>query len=324
MCIDDEGRPAMRRATSRRNRRTAAGAAAATAAVVAALVSSCSGTDVTTSGGPGTSGSAAPGTTIAFTDRQVDVDGHKINLSCQGSGPRTVVFLSDVGQTATVGWDQSGVPASVADQAVACTYDRPGIGKSEAGPEPRSVENQVKDLDGLLRASGLPTPVVLAAQGYGTFIARQFAKDHRDAVAGMVLVDPPLWTYQVKLPPGASPGVRAEYGALVKLDQDLGSYGAGALPPPPAPTVVLGVDGSKPDFPTDALAGTSLDGAQPITTLQPLPDAKSRTDDQRQLAQKSPFGSYKQLDGAGAYAQYWVPDAVTSTIVSVLHAKAGR
>jgi pimeloyl-ACP methyl ester carboxylesterase len=166
--------------------------------------------------------------------------------------------------------------------------------------------------------------VVLVAQGYGTFIARQYAKDHRDNVGGMVLIDPPLWMYAVQPPTSASKGVIDEYASLLDVDHNLGSYGAGALPPPPVPTVVIGVDGTKTDLPPAPVAGASLDGVQSTTTLQPLPDPTKRNDDQRQLAQKSPFGRYQQLDSAGADAQYWSPDDVAATIMSVVNTKGTK
>jgi pimeloyl-ACP methyl ester carboxylesterase len=138
----------------------------------------------------------------------------------------------------------------------------------------------------------------------------------------LVLVDPPLWPFDVQVPPDASPGVRAEFESLFQVNLDLGAYGPAALPPPPAPTLVIGVDGTKPGLPPSAVPGTDLAGVIPTTTMQPLPPGAKQLEIQRQLSQKSPFGTFQLIDGAGAYAQYWAPDQVAKAIVTVLDARS--
>jgi pimeloyl-ACP methyl ester carboxylesterase len=287
---------------------------------ILALVGSCSTTVDTTATTATTTGAPV----VSFVDKLVDVSGHQAAVSCQGNGPRTVLFVGDIGQTGAMGWGQSGVPAAVSLEAVACTFDRPGLGKSQAGSQPRSIPNQVTDLDALISSAGLTTPLVLVSQGYGTLIARQFAQDHRKSVSGLVLIDPPLWPFDIQVPADATPGVRAEYESLFQVNLDLGAYGAGALPPPPAPTLVIGVDGNKPGLPPTVAAGADLHGVIPTTTMQPLPPTAKQVDSQRQLSQKSPFGSFQLIDAAGAYAQYWAPDQITAAITTILDAKPVR
>jgi pimeloyl-ACP methyl ester carboxylesterase len=287
--------------------------------VAALLLGACTGSDVTVDGPQaGTSGSTGTtrGTTAAPPDtavrkQSVDVEGHKVALSCTGDRPKTVLFVSDIGQTGADGWAKSKVPDALLEQATVCTYDRPGLGESEAATTERSIANHTKELGEIIKAADLKTPV-LVAQGFGTIIARQYAKDPR-ATAGLVLVDPPLWGLDLQLPANASAGVKAEYDYLPQLNTDLGMYGAGALPPPPAPSVVLGVDGSLPPLPDGTEAPFT-----PTTTTFPLPEPDKRHEDQKQLALKSPLGKYELVEGAGSYAQYWKPEAVVAAIKNVL------
>src|SRR5215210_7424921 len=61
----------------------------------------------------------------------VDVDGHRMHLSCRGEGRPTVVMDSGLG-----GWslDWSLVQPQVAGFTRVCTYDRAGMGWSDAVP----------------------------------------------------------------------------------------------------------------------------------------------------------------------------------------------
>ncbi|MBI2704927.1 MAG: alpha/beta hydrolase [Actinobacteria bacterium] len=281
---------------------------------VSVVLAACAGASSTTSPGTqpeSTARAAAVGGT-ALRQQLVDVEGRKVSISCQGDAPKTVLFVSDIGQDGAAGWGKSKVPDGLLDQASVCVYDRPGLGASEPATSERSITNQSQELSAVIKAANLPAPVYLVAQGYGTIIARKFASDPR-AVAGLVLVDPPLWGLDLQLPGSASDGVKAEYDYLPQLNKDLGLYGAGALPPPPAPTLVLGVDGTKPALPDSADPPFA-----PTTTTFPLPDPEKRRDDQKQLAQKSPFGRFEYLESAGSYAQYWDPEGTVAAIKKVL------
>lgn len=289
---------------------------------LAVLLASCAGGDggtgpAVSGGAAGTSGPASveAANALSFSEQKHEINGNEVSISCMGRGDKAVVLLGDIGQDGAQGWGNSEVPAGLAVKATVCIYDRPGLGASAAGTMPRSIENQASELGALITAAGLKAPVYLVAQGYGTLIARRLAKDNRTQVAGMVLVDPPMWGLDLKAADGASPGVLAEYAYLPQLNKDLALYGSGALPPGPIPIVVLGTDGSKDPLPD------SLDSSAPFTpttTTFPLPPIEKRHEDQRQLAQKSPFGKFEVVDGAGSYVQYWKPGAVVAAAEKVL------
>ena len=78
----------------------------------------------------------------------------------------------------------------VAAQARVFSYDRAGLGWSDATDKPRTLANVVDDLHRLLDAVALPQPYVLVGHSYGGLIVRQFANAYPDEVAGLVLVDP--------------------------------------------------------------------------------------------------------------------------------------
>lgn len=292
--------------------------------VIAALAVGCG--DKGAAGGSATTASPATSALPVWQTRSVDLGGASASVSCEGGGPapqKTVVFVSGLAEDGQTAWGRSKVPDGVAGDARVCIYDRPGLGASTPSTVPRSIDNQVADLQALVDKGAFPAPVLLVAQGYGSFIARQYAKQHLRDLAGMVLVDPPLEMLDPIAPPGATPGQQAEYAAIVDLNANLGAYGAGALPTPPAPTVILGYDAAPP-LPPDAPAGapttstttpTADGGAPPATTA---PDQRRAL--QQQLARKSPFGSFVFVPGSGTYIQYWKPQAVVDAIHTVLAA----
>ena len=69
--------------------------------------------------------------------QMVDVGGYRLHINCIGTGSPTVVI--DAGWGAwSLEW--SWVQGEVAKTTQVCTYDRAGMGYSEAGPLPRNAE----------------------------------------------------------------------------------------------------------------------------------------------------------------------------------------
>jgi len=113
--------------------------------------------------------------------------GRKLNLYCIGSGKQTVLFDSG-GSDWSVIWGL--VQPAVAEKARACTYDRAGLGYSDAGREPRSPIAIVEDMHALIRTAKLDTPLVLVGHSLGGFNVKLYSALYPENVAGMVLVDP--------------------------------------------------------------------------------------------------------------------------------------
>ncbi len=118
----------------------------------------------------------------------VDVGGHRLHLLSKGTDGPTVVIEQGAGGP-SLAWCQ--LQDEIAHFGCVCLYDRAGYQWSDAVSGPRSLDDRVKDLNTLLAKAHLPGPYVLVAHSYGGFLVRLFARDHRDLVAGLVLVDTP-------------------------------------------------------------------------------------------------------------------------------------
>jgi pimeloyl-ACP methyl ester carboxylesterase len=118
--------------------------------------------------------------------QMVDVGGYRLHIHCTGEGSPTVVIDSGWGDmSASWGW----VQPDVATTTRVCTYDRAGMGWSEASPEPRVAREYVKELHTLLANAHEPGPYVLVGHSMGGFTVLVYAQDYPAEVAGVVLVD---------------------------------------------------------------------------------------------------------------------------------------
>jgi pimeloyl-ACP methyl ester carboxylesterase len=127
-------------------------------------------------------------------------------LESSGSGSPTVVFVSGRSDRADI-WstlanpDQPGpaVLPGIATLTRVCAYDRPGtytvtgenVAASRSTPvaQPTNNTSGMMDLHAVLRAANVPGPYVLVAHSWGGQIARLYAANYPNEVAGLVLVD---------------------------------------------------------------------------------------------------------------------------------------
>jgi pimeloyl-ACP methyl ester carboxylesterase len=116
----------------------------------------------------------------------IDVGGHRLHLSCTGSGSPTVVLEPGAGgKSSDLRWI---APAAARDTRV-CVYDRAGRGWSEPADTPQDGAQIATDLHTLLQRGRVPEPYVLAGHSFGGLYTLTFAARYPDEVAGMVLVD---------------------------------------------------------------------------------------------------------------------------------------
>ncbi len=116
----------------------------------------------------------------------VDVGGYRLHIHCTGSGSPTVVIESGWGDfSASWGW----VQPEVAKTTRVCTYDRAGMGWSEASPQPRTAREFAQELHTLLAKANEPGPYVLVGHSLGGYTVRVYAHDYPDEVSGLVLID---------------------------------------------------------------------------------------------------------------------------------------
>lgn len=114
-------------------------------------------------------------------------DGRRMNVVCIGKGSPVVVFEYGLGGH-ILRWQKVQAPVSATTRA--CFYDRAGYGYSDPSPKPRTADNIVDDLHGLLLKAGVAEPVVLVGASLGGLYATLYADRYPSEVAGLVLVDP--------------------------------------------------------------------------------------------------------------------------------------
>jgi len=107
--------------------------------------------------------------------RLVNVDGHRLHAYCTGEGSPTVILEA--------GWSDCWlnwhlVQPEVAKFTRVCSYDRAGMGWSDAGPYPRTSGQIVREMHALLSNAGIPGPYVLVGHSFGGFNVRLFAQEH--------------------------------------------------------------------------------------------------------------------------------------------------
>lgn len=119
--------------------------------------------------------------------QMIDVGGHRLYISCVGTGSPTVVIGAGWGDSSEA-WS-SVVQPGVASTTRVCTYDRAGMGHSDPGPLPRSAERLADELHTLLLRAQVPGPYVLVGHSMGGLPVRVFADQYPADVVGMVLID---------------------------------------------------------------------------------------------------------------------------------------
>ena len=116
----------------------------------------------------------------------VDIDGSRLHMHVVGTGSPTVVFEAGLGaMSAGWGWIQP----EIGKLTRTVSYDRAGLGWSDASPSHPSALLTSLRLHKLLQATGIPGPYVLVGHSMGGLLVRVFANLYSDEVAGMVLVD---------------------------------------------------------------------------------------------------------------------------------------
>ena len=112
--------------------------------------------------------------------------GQRLNLYCLGSGSPAVIFDAGIGDS-TISW--ALVQPAISKKTMACSFDRAGLGFSDAARRPSTAANQTEDLHALPQAAHVKPPYILVAHSMAGMNVRVYADKYRDEVAGMVIVD---------------------------------------------------------------------------------------------------------------------------------------
>lgn len=119
--------------------------------------------------------------------RLVDIGGgQRLNLYCIGSGSPAVILDAGLGDS-TISW--ALVQPALSRDTQVCSFDRAGLGFSDAARRPGTPVNQSDDLHALLAAAAIKPPYVLVGHSMAGMNVRVFADRYRSEVVGMVLVE---------------------------------------------------------------------------------------------------------------------------------------
>lgn len=120
----------------------------------------------------------------------ISIGNYSLHLNCQsnfqGSADVTVIMEAGAGGDSLT-W--SSVQPKLAQSMRVCTYDRAGMGWSDAGSEPRSSDQIVSELNKLLANASISGPLIFVGHSFGGLVAQHYARAYPDQVVGMILVD---------------------------------------------------------------------------------------------------------------------------------------
>ena len=118
----------------------------------------------------------------------IDVGGHRLHVTCRGSGGPVVLLESGIAAS-SLSW--AVVQPEIATFTRVCAYDRAGLAWSDVSSCPRSFEQIVDELSTVLTRVAPAERYVLVGHSFGSFVIRAYAARHPGSVHGLVLVDPP-------------------------------------------------------------------------------------------------------------------------------------
>src|SRR6185503_18968397 len=121
-----------------------------------------------------------------YPGRLVDVGDHQLHIYCLGEGSPTVVLEAPAAGI-SVGW--TWVQDDLGKTTRVCSYDRAGLGWSEAAEGGYRASRVPDELHALLERAGEHGPFVIAGHELGAVFARMYAARFRAETAGLVLVD---------------------------------------------------------------------------------------------------------------------------------------
>lgn len=245
-------------------------------------------------------------------ESMVDLGGYRIHVSESGSAAPTVVFESGLGEDVAT-WND--VAPQVARFAKTFVYDRPGLGKSDPSPHPRTIEQMAAELRLLLQAAKVPPPFVLVGHSLGGPIVLAFAHTYPTEVAALVLVDPESGQLDELLRSRMTP---ADWAAHQKAVQDA----LPGMPPPVRAEMKAYYDSSRsvdesfplPGVPVILLTGTKKNPEFPGNPLEQ--DLKLQL--HNELLAKIPGGKHVLVPNSRHYIQNDAPNIVIDAVREVL------
>lgn len=244
---------------------------------------------------------------LILTGHLIDVGGYRLRIERAGHGTPTVVMDAGLCQTIR-SWDR--VAPEVAKFTEVVTYNRAGLVGSDAGPVPRTSQQNVAELNSLLVNARVPPPYVLVGHSFGGLNVRLYASQYASEVVGIVLIDASHEEQSLRFAALKSPEEREAYlrhqGGANCERVDLLASGKEvqtAAPLPPVPLVVLSVD------PYDRNRKDSRNGAN---------GARTQMEMQLSLAHLVRNSKHVLVKNSSHFIQLDQPDLVIDSIRTVV------
>jgi pimeloyl-ACP methyl ester carboxylesterase len=119
--------------------------------------------------------------------RLIDVGGHRLHVTCMGSGNPVVVLESGIAAS-SLSW--AVVQPAIARFICVCSYDRAGLAWSDPPSCPRTFDRIVEELATVLANIAPRGQCILVGHSFGSFVVSAYAMRHTQRVAGLILIDP--------------------------------------------------------------------------------------------------------------------------------------
>lgn len=120
-----------------------------------------------------------------------NVNGRDLFLSCTGTGEPTVILEAGEAVPSSA---MDGVRAAYDSDLRVCSYNRANQGNSGSAPTPRTADDLIQDLHGLLAAAKVPGKYLLVGHSAGGIMVQAYAAAFPGEVAGVVALNPvPPW-----------------------------------------------------------------------------------------------------------------------------------
>lgn len=123
-----------------------------------------------------------------------DVGGFSLYLECYENDKPKLILEQGFGRSGSDGVWKNNIENLQENYSV-CLYDRSGLGKSEKGPVPFTINDNVKRLHSLLSAANVKPPYYFAGGSYASYIITAFNNLYPDEVLGAVFIAPPTLGY---------------------------------------------------------------------------------------------------------------------------------
>ncbi|MGH8296463.1 MAG: alpha/beta fold hydrolase [Steroidobacteraceae bacterium] len=236
-----------------------------------------------------------------------------LRMRVEGSGPRTVIFESGLGDTLAV-WSaiQRRVAAGCARTV---SYDRAGYAGSDPADTTRDAVHIVAELRAALVRRNIRPPYVLVGHSLGGLYMQYFARNYPREVAGLVLVDSSDWDQRLPLYPGAP--------AIAAADPPRGAAPAGS-----ARSIVLFMPWiMRREILGSAAAGAEVHASPPAAGLPAIVLSSTRrlrgetaaaqareTRLQDDLVREFPGSEHLRVPDSGHYIQRDRPEVVIAAV----------